>query len=105
MSGLEAVKKIVETEGQARKNVEEAKTKAQQIIAKAHEEAAMIRNESISSANQKREETLKTARERAEAEARQSDVETNKLLQSYQEFSEKRKSDAVTKAVELILNS
>ena len=105
MSGLEAVKKIVETEGQARKNVEEAKSRAQQIIAKAHEEAEMIRNESVSSANQKRDGILKIAREKAEAEARQSDVETDKLLQSYQELSGKRKSDAVSKAVELILNS
>jgi V/A-type H+/Na+-transporting ATPase subunit G/H len=105
MSGLDAVKKIVETEGQARRSIEEAKTRAQQIIGKAHEEAEMIRKESISSAQQKREEILETAREKAEAEARQSDAETDKLLQSYQRLSEARKADAVAKAVELILNS
>ena len=105
MSGLDAVKKIVETEGQARRSVEEAKTRAQQLIAKASEEGEMIRQESVSSAHQRREEILKLAREKAEAEARQSDVETGKLLQSYQRLSEARKADAIAKAVELILNS
>lgn len=105
MSGLDAVKKIVETEGQARRSVEEAKTRAQQVISKAHEEAEMIRKESISSADQRREEILKVAREKADAEARQSDVETDNLLRSYQRLSEAKKADAIAKAVELILNS
>jgi len=105
MSGLDAVKKIVETEGQARKSVDESRNRAQQVIAKAHQEAELIRKESISSAQLRRDQIVKIAREKAEAEARQSDVETDKLLQSYQRMSEARKADAVSKAVELILNS
>ena len=105
MSGLDAVKKIVETEGQARRNIEEAKARAQQIIAKAHEEAEMIRKEYISSAQQRRDEMIKMAREKAEGEARQSDMETDTLLQSYQRLSESRKADAIAKAVDLVLSS
>jgi ATP synthase H subunit len=105
LSGLDAVKKIVETETQARRTVEEAKTHGQQIIARAHEEADMIRKEFVSSAQQKREEILTTAREKAEAEAQQSDLETDKLLLSYRKLSDQRKADAVAKAVELVLNS
>ena len=105
MSGLGAVKKIVETEGQARRTVEDAKTLGQQIVTKAHEEAEMIRREFISSAHQKRDEILAGAKAKAEAEARESDTETDKLLISYRRLSEERKADAVARAVELVLNS
>ena len=105
MSGLEAVKKIVETEGQARRIVEEAKAKSLQIIARARDEAEMMRQESISSAQQRREQILKDARQHAEEEAHQSDLETEKLLSDYRRLSQQRKDDAVAKAVELVLNS
>lgn len=105
MSGLDAVKKIVETEGQARRTVEEAKTRGEQVVARAHEEADIIRKEFVSSAQQKREEILATSREKAEAEARQSDAETDKLLLSYRRLSDERKADATAKAVDLVLNS
>jgi vacuolar-type H+-ATPase subunit H len=105
LSGIDAVKRIVETEGQARKSVDDAKAQAEQVIAKAHEEAEMLRQEAISSAQKQREETLRQAREKAEAEARQSDVETRQLLANYAKLGEARKGDAVNKAVELILSA
>lgn len=105
MSGIEAVRKIVETEGQARSIVDEAKSKAQQNVTQAHQEAEILRQESVSSAQKKREEILHLAKEKAEAEARQSDVETQQQLQNYRKLAEARKDDATNKAVELILNA
>lgn len=94
----------METEGQARKTVDEAKVRAQQIIAQAHQESETLRQEAVSSANRQREEILRQAREKAEAEARQSDAETQQLLSNYAKLAESRKTDAANRAVELILN-
>ncbi len=105
MSGMDAVKKIVQTEGQARRIVEDAKTKAQQIISQSHEEADRIRQEEVNQAQRQKEEILKAAKEKAEAEARQSDIETEQLLENYRKLSEERKAAAVNKAVELILGA
>ncbi len=105
MSGIEAVKKIVETEGQARQIVDEASAKAQQIISEARGQAERIRQEAIVLAQKRREEILREAKERAEAEAHQSDRETTQILDTYQKLSEERKATAISKAVELILNA
>ena len=105
MSGMDAVKKIVQTEGQARSIVKEAKAKAEQIISQAHKEADRIRQEAISQAQQQRDEILKAAKEKAEAEARQSDIETEQILENYRKLSEERKAAAVNKAVELVLSA
>jgi ATP synthase H subunit len=105
LSGIHAVRQIVETEGQARKIVEDAKARAQQIVSQAHQEAEMLRQEAISSAQKNREEILEQAKTRAEAEARKSDAETQQLLVNYQKLAQTRKHDAVEKALELILNS
>ncbi len=103
MSGIDAVKKIVQTEGQAKRIVEEAKTKAQEIISRAREDADKIRQEAIAQAQRQKELILKAAREKAEAEALQSDLETERILDSYRKLSDERKGSAVDKAVELIL--
>ena len=42
MSGIDAVKNIVETEGQARRIVDEAAAKAQRIVSEAREQAEQI---------------------------------------------------------------
>jgi len=105
LSGIDAVKKIVETEGQARRIVDESKARAQQIVSKAHQEADMLRQEAISSAQEQREGILRDAKEKAESEARQSDVETQQLLANYRKLAEARKDDAANKAVELVLNA
>ncbi len=105
LSGIDAVRRIVETEGRARKLVEDAKARAQQIISQAHHEAEMLRQEAVSSAQKQREEILQDAKEKAEAEARQSEIETQQLLVNYRKLAEARKGDAVRKALELILNS
>ena len=105
LSGIDAVKKIVETEGQARRIVDESKARAQQIISKAHQEADLLRQEAASSAQKHREEILRDAKEKAESEARQSDVETQQLLANYRKLAEARKEDVANKAVELVLNA
>ena len=105
MSGIDAVKKIVETEAQARKIVEDAKARAQQIISQAHHEAELLIQEAVSSAQKQREEILGEAKEQAEAEARQSDIETQQQLENYRKLAESRRDNAVDKAVELILNA
>ena len=105
MSGIDAVKKIVETEAQARRIVDEASAKAQQIISESREQAERIRQEAIARAQQQREEILREAKNKAEAEALQSDRETEKILDTYRKLSEERKASAVSKAVELILNA
>jgi vacuolar-type H+-ATPase subunit H len=104
LSGLDAVKKIVETEARARRTVDEAGVKAQQIISEAREQAERNRQEAIAHAQQRREEILGAAKEKAEADAHQSDRETEQILDTYRTLSEERKDAAVRKAVELILN-
>lgn len=105
LSGMGAVKKIVETEGQARRIVEEAKVKAKDIVSRAHGEADRVREEALTRVQMQREEMLKEARVKAEEEARQSDLETEKLLDNYRRQSEERKAEAVIKAVELVLGA
>ena len=105
MSGIDAVRKIVETESQARRIIDEAKMNGEQIIAKARQEAEMMRQEAISGAQNQREEILRDAREKAEADAQRSDVETQQLLENYRKLAVARKEGAVDKAVELVLNA
>ncbi len=105
MSGIEAVKKIVETETQAKRIVEEAKSRAQEILASASEEARKVRQASTAEAERRRVEMLRETREKAEADARSSDVETDSLLESYTKLFENRKDAAAKKAVELILGN
>lgn len=105
MSGLEAVKRIVETEAEARRLVDDAKTHAQQIIARANEEAKMLREEAVSSAQKEREELLQAAKQKAEAEARQSDIETDQLLSNYQQLAGAKSNSAADKAIDLIVNA
>ncbi|HEV2120197.1 MAG TPA: hypothetical protein VGS11_08875 [Candidatus Bathyarchaeia archaeon] len=103
MSGIDAVKKIVETEGQAKRIVEEAESKAREIQARASEEARKVRQASTAEAEQRKAQMLREAREKAEADARTSDVETDSLLENYKKLFESRKDAAAKKAVELVL--
>ncbi len=103
LSGIDAVKRIVEIEAQARKIVEEAKSRSQEIISRASEESEKARQEVLQEARRQREQILTQARAEAEAEAGKSDVETSQLLESYQRTFSERKQTAVQKAVELIL--
>ena len=103
MSGMEAVRKIVETEAQAKRIIEDAKLRAQEILESASAESQRVRQTAISGADQDKARILKEAREKAEADARSSDEETNALLENYKNLFEKRKEVAVKKAVELIL--
>ena len=105
MSGIDAVKKIVETEAQARRIVDEAVMRAQKIISETREQAERIRQEAIAGAQGRRVGILREAKEKAEAEARQSDQETEQVLDAYRKLSDERKAAAVNKAVELILNA
>lgn len=103
MSGIEAVKRIVETEAKARTIVEEARVRAQQILSQASQETENVRQHVLSSAKARREEILQSARENAESEAGKSDVETTQQLEGYRKAFEGRKELAVKKAVELVL--
>ncbi len=103
MSGIEAVRRIVETEAQAKRIIEEAKSKAQEILERAAVEAQNVRQAAVSRAEQQRAQMLKETREKAEADARSSDMETNSLLENYKKLFEDRRDVAVKKAVELIL--
>ncbi len=103
LSGIDAVKKIVQTEAQARRIVEEANARAQEILSRASQETEKIRQDVLSSARTQREEILAAARAEAEAEAAKADVNTTQQLESFQKAFETRKEHAVAKAVELIL--
>jgi V/A-type H+-transporting ATPase subunit G/H len=103
LSGIEAVKKIVETEAQAKQIVEEAESRAQEILAHASEQAQKVRQTSTTQAEQRKVQILQETREKAEADARSSDMETDSLLENYKKLFENRKDAAVQKAVELIL--
>jgi len=103
LSGIEAVKRIVETEAKARTIVEESRVRAQQILSQASQETENVRQHVLSSAKARREEILQMARENAESEAGKSDVETTQQLEGYRKAFEGRKELAVKKAVELVL--
>ena len=103
LSGIDAVKKIVETEAQARRIVEEAKTKAQDIVNRASKDADMARQGILAQAQTQRNDILSKAKVDAEAEAGRSDVETEQVLTNYQKMFENKKSEAVEKAVQLVL--
>jgi len=103
LSGIEAVRKIVETETQAKRIIEDAKSRAQEILESAAVEAQKVRQTAISHAEQEKAQMLKETREKAEADARSSDTETNSLLENYKKLFENRRDVAVKKAVELIL--
>jgi vacuolar-type H+-ATPase subunit H len=103
LSGIDAVRKIVETEAQAKQIIEDAKLRANELLEGASAEAQRARQTAISSADQDKARILKEAREKAEADARSSDEETSSLLKNYKKLFENRKEVAVKKAVELIL--
>lgn len=105
MSGIEAVRKIVETETQARKIVEDASKQAQQILSDARQQADKIRHEARARAEREAGEILSQARSAAESEARKSDLDTEQLLEQYKRMAEERKDVAIQKAVELILGA
>ena len=105
LSGIDAVRKIVETEAQARAIVEEARKSGEKIIAEARQQAERSKQEARSRAERERQEILSQARVTAEAEARKSDLETEQLLQRYRQLADERKDIAVRKAVELILGA
>jgi len=105
LSGIEAVRKIVETEGQAKRIIEEAQLRAEEILARASEEAQKARQISTAEAERRKVQLLRETREKAEADARSSDVETDSLLENYEKLFEDRKDVATKKAVELVLGS
>jgi len=90
LSGIEAVRKIVETEGQAKRIVEEAQSRAEEILARASEEAQKVRQTSTAEAEQRKVQMLRETRDKAEADARSSDVETDSLLGNYKKLFENR---------------
>ena len=103
MSGIDAVKRIVEIEAEARKMVEEAKSRSQERVSQASSESEGARQELLEEARQQREQILTEARAEAEAEAGKSDIETSQLLEGYQRTFSERKETAVQKAVALVL--
>jgi vacuolar-type H+-ATPase subunit H len=103
LSGIEAVRRIVETEAQAKRIIEDAKLKAKEVLESASAEAQRVRQMAISSADQDKARILKEAREKAEADARSSDEETSSLLENYKKLFANGKEVAVKQAVELIL--
>ncbi len=103
MSGIDAVKRIVETEAKARKIVEDSKTRAQDILQKASKDIEAARAAILEQAQRQRDEILSKAKVEAEADAGRSDVDTDQMLANYQKAFQSRKDEAVEKAVQLIL--
>jgi len=103
VSGIEAVRKIVETEAQAKRIVEEANSKARETLARASDEARGIRQTAAADAERRRIQILQETRDKAESDARNSDAETDALLEDYKKLFESKKNTAAAKAVELIL--
>lgn len=97
------MKKIIETEAQARKIIEEAGTQSQGILSQASRDAERARQEILAQAQRQIQETLKGAKAAAEEEAAKSDFDTDQLLTNYQKSFQAKKDVAVEKAVELIL--
>jgi V/A-type H+/Na+-transporting ATPase subunit G/H len=103
LSGIEAVRRIVETEAQAKRIVEEARTRAREILENTSEEAQKIRQTAISQAEKRKAQLLVETRDQAETDAKNSDMETDSQLESFEKLFRGRKEAAVKKAVDLIL--
>ena len=103
LSGIEAVRKIVETEAQAKRMVEEARTRARQILDNASQEAQSARQNAIAQAEKRKTQLLVETRDQAETDAKNSDSETDSQLESFEKLFLARKDAAVKKAVDLIL--
>ena len=103
MSGIDAVKRIVETEAKARRIVEDSKTKAQDILQKASKDIEAARAAILEQAQHQRDEILSKAKVEAEADAGRSDVDTDQMLANYEKAFRSRKDDAVEKTVQLTL--
>ena len=103
MSGIEAVRKIVETEAQAKRIVEDARTRARDILESASEESERARRAAIAQAEKRKAQLLIETRDQAETDAKNSDLETDSQLESFEKLFRSRKDAAVKKAVDLIL--
>ena len=103
LSGIEAVRKIVETEAQAKRTVEEARAKAREIVENASEQAKRIRQDAIAQAEKRKAQLLVETKDQAEIDAKNSDLETDSQLESFAKLFQSRKDAAVKKAVDLIL--
>jgi len=103
LSGIDAVKRIVETEAKARKIVEDAKTRAQEVLQKAARDVEAARQAILDQAQRQRDEVLSRAKIEAEAEAGKSDSDTEQTLAGYQKAFQARKDEAVDRAVQLIV--
>ena len=103
MSGIEAVRKIVETEAQAKRVVEDAKKRAGEILESASAEAQRIRQAAISQAEKHRDQLLLETKDQAETDAKNSDMETDSQLETFEKLFQSRKDAAIKKAVDLIL--
>ena len=103
MSGIEAVRKIVETEAQAKRMVEEARTSARQILDNASQEAQRARQNAMAQAEKRKTQLLVETRDQAETDAKNSDSQTDSQLESFEKLFLTRKDAAVKKAVGLVL--
>ncbi len=103
LSGIDAVKRIVETEAKARKIVEDSKARAQDILQKASKDIEAARAAILEQAQRQRDEILSKAKVEAEADAGRSDVDTDQMLANYEKAFRSRKDDAVEKTVQLTL--
>ena|SRR5689334_15336589 len=103
LSGIEAVRKIVETEAQAKRIVDEARTRAREILENTSEEAQKVRQTAIAQAEKRKAQLLVETRDQAETDAKNSDIETDSQLESFEKLFHSRKDAAVKKAVDLIV--
>jgi len=103
LSGIEAVRKIVETEAQAKRIIEDAKKKAKEVLESASEDGQKLRQTAISQAERRKAQLLVETRDQAETDAKNSDMETDSQLESFEKLFSSRKDAAVRKAVDLIL--
>lgn len=93
MSGLEAVKRIVETEEQARRMLEEYKRKSQEIVSQARLDSDSTRKKLLEEAERTKNAILDKAQEdgvRASEEIRKSAEETIKRLRKNVESNKKQ---------------
>jgi vacuolar-type H+-ATPase subunit H len=103
LSGIEAVRKIVETEAQAKRIIEDARKKAKEVLENASEDGQKLRQTAISQAERRKAQFLVETRDQAETDAKNSDMETDSQLESFEKLFSSRKDAAVKKAVDLIL--
>jgi len=103
LSGVEAVKRIVETEREAESIIEEAREKSREIRIKTEKEKDEVKKKVAGELKRERERIFKDVEDEAKKECQEIRTQTEKQLKTFQDRFLKNKDKAVDAVLSSIL--